>query len=302
MAVPADHGRVVALLGAGGVGGALALRLAGAGHRVVCIARAESAAAIARDGLTLEHSGRVISARPEARERLEEAVDLLVVAVKAPDLERALERIDPAAVNGGAVLPLLNGLEHVDVVRAHLGRRVVAGSISRFEAYRVSPTRIVQATAGGVVTMASGDLPRLQLERAAAALEQAGFETRIWESESAVLWDKAARLAVLAVVTALTQRPVGELREDPEWRPLLETAIAEACAVAAADGVALDEAAQWAIIDGMAPTLTTSTARDVAAGRPSELDAIAGAVVRAGARHGVPCPTLEELLGRCLAS
>ena len=89
--------------------------------------------------------------------------------------------------------------------------------------------------------------------------------------------------------------PIGELRNDPEWRPRLQEAVDETCAVAAGEGVSLTAAAQWEIIDAMPPDLTSSTARDVAVGRPSELDAITGAAVRAGRRLGVPMPTLERL-------
>ena len=121
-----------------------------------------------------------------------------------------------------------------------------------------------------------------------------------------MLWEKLARQAPMAAATAATQRPVGELRSDPEWRARLVEAIAETCAVAAADGVPLRPGAEWEIIESMPPQLTSSTARDIAAGRHSELDAITGAAVRAGRRLGVPTPALEQLLAaaeeRCRAS
>jgi 2-dehydropantoate 2-reductase len=275
------------------------VRLAEAGVAVICVARPETAAAIAHEGLTLEAAGRTLRAQPEAVERLAEPVDLLLVTVKAPHLDASLDRVEASA---GVVLPLLNGLEHVTAIRARLGRRVAPGSISRFEAYRDGPTRIVQTTMSGVVTMASDDLSRADLERAAELLGRAGLQTAVSTSEKAVLWEKVARLAVLSPATALTQRPVAELAADPEWRPVLVAAIAEACAVAAADGAPLATEAHWAIIDAMPETLTTSTARDVAAGRPSELDAITGAVIRAGRRLGVATPTLDDLLGQCRAS
>ena len=288
----------VAVLGPGAVGGALAVRVERSGRRVVCVARRETARALVSDGLTLDGAGPALRARPAAVERLTEPVDLLLVAVKAPELEAALARIEAPA---GLVLPLMNGLDHIGTIRARLGRRVAAGSISRFEAYREGRTRIVEASGPGVVTMASEEASTTDLGRAAELLARAGVEAHILESEKAVLWDKAARLAVLAAATAATGRPVGELRADSEWRPLLETGLEEACAVASADGAPASPAEQWAIIDSLPASLTTSTARDVAAGRPSELDAITGAVVRAGRRLGVPTPTLEELLRRCPA-
>ena len=118
----------------------------------------------------------------------------------------------------------------------------------------------------------------------------------VGHDERAALWEKGARLAVLAAATVASGLAVGPLRADDAWRPRLVDALREACAVAAADGVALDAAAQWAIIGAMPDDLTTSAARDAAAGRPTELDAITGSVVRAGARLGVPTPELAALL------
>ncbi len=294
--------RRVAVLGPGGVGGALAVHLARSGLDVVCVAGPETAAAIRRDGLALDRRGETLAARPRAVDRLTEPVDLVLVAVKAPALDDALARIEPEAVADAAVVPLLNGLEHVGRIRARLGNRVAAGSIGRLEAYRAAPTRIVQTTAAPVVSLASADLAPERLRELAGALERAGIEVRLLDSEPAVLWEKAARLAPLAALTALTGRSIGEVRSDPELRPLLRQAIAEAAAAAAADGVPVDADEQLALVDGIAPETTTSTARDVAAGRPSELDAIAGAVVRAGRRLGVPTPTLDGILERCRAS
>jgi 2-dehydropantoate 2-reductase len=276
----------VAVLGPGAVGGVFAVPLALAGFRVVCIAPPETAAAIGRDGLTLVRRGDEARARPEAVEELDEPVDVLLVTVKAPALEEALERV---RADAAIVVPLLNGLEHVHRIRALLAGRVVAGTVGRLEAYREGPTTIAQTTGVPVVTLA----PDTDV---AGVFEAAGAEVRAGASERAVLWEKVARLAPLAAATALTQETVGDLRIDPDWRIRLEAGVTEACGIAAADGVALDPAAQWAIIDAMPPDLTTSTARDVAAGRPSELDAITGAVVRAGRRLRVAAPMLERLL------
>ncbi len=291
----------VAVLGPGGVGGALAVRLALAGHRVVCVATPPTAAAIRREGITLELAGEELHAGPDVAERLDEPVDLLLVTVKATGLEDGLRRVEKGAVAGGVVLPLLNGLEHVAAVRDELGRRVAAGSIAGIEAFRETRTRIVQPARTPRVAVASADLEPDVLGRALEPLRDAGVELRSCESEAEVLWEKAARLAVLAPVTALTQRSVGEVRSDPEWRPNMEAAIAEACEIATADGAPTRPEAQWEIIDSMPYTLSTSAARDVAAGNPSEIDAITGGVVRAGTRLDVRCPALVELYERCRA-
>ena len=117
--------------------------------------------------------------------------------------------------------------------------------------------------------MASASLPRGELESAAGLLRNARIEVRVGQDEKRVLWNKLARIAPLAAATAASGRTVGELRDDPSWRPRLESGIVETCAVALADGVALRPSAQWAIIDEIADETTTSAARDVAAGRLS---------------------------------
>ncbi len=288
----------VAVLGPGAVGGALAVHLSLAGHHVVCVTRRESAEPIIANGLTLELGEEKATAWPEVVELLGDPVDLLLVTVKAPALDKALSRVARDAVADGVVVSLLNGLEHVGTIRTRLGAKTAAGSVSRFQAYRDGPAHIVQLTETLVVTAASDDLSADDLTAALAPLAAAGVDVRVEASERAVLWEKAARLGPLAAVTALSRRPVGELRTDPDWRPLLDAAIDESCAVASADGVPLAPSDQWAIVDAMADDLTTSTARDVAAGTPSELDAIAGAISRAGRRHGVPTPTLDSLLAK----
>jgi 2-dehydropantoate 2-reductase len=291
----------VGVLGPGAVGGALAVHLASAAVHVVCVPRPEAVQVLALAGLTLEvDGGSPIVARPEVAAELVRPVALLLVTVKSYGLEEAIERVDPAAVADGVVVPLLNGLEHVDVLRARFGDRVATGSISRFEAYRVGRYQIIQETPSAVVTLASGHLT-VELEQAAGLLLRGGLEVRLEVDEKEVLWRKAARLSVLAAATSASGRTVGALRDDPSWRDRLRTAIGEACAIAAADGVPLAADAQWRIIGDLDADLTTSTARDVAAGKPSELDAITGAVVRAGERLGVPCPVLAGLYAEAKA-
>lgn len=287
--------RTVAILGPGAVGGSLAVRLLLSGVHTICVARAETVGLIALAGLVLESRTETLTARPEVVEHLEKPVDLLLVTVKAPALDEALERIDPEAVATGLVLPLLNGLEHMEPLRERFGGRVAAGSISHYQAYRAGRVQIIEGTAAPVVTMASDELPRSDLEQVADLLRQTRIDVRVGQSEKRVLWHKLARIAPLAAATAASGRTVGELRHDIAWRPRLERAVGEACAVAKADGVGLTVAGQWTIIDDMADETTTSAARDVVAGRRSELDAIVGAVLRAGDRLGVSCPALTEL-------
>jgi 2-dehydropantoate 2-reductase len=279
----------VGVLGPGAVGGVLAVGLARAGIRVVCIARPDTAKLIDREGLTLKHLDDIETARPEATTELQERVELLLVTVKAPSLDDASERV---RVPAKTVVPLLNGIEHMQTLRERLpGSRVVAGSIGWIEAWLERPGTIVQNTPRVLMTLASDTD-----EATAELLRASRSEVRVNGTEAAVLWEKLARQAPVAAATTASQRPIGELRSDPEWRERLEHAIEETCAIATADGVPLSPDAQWKLIESMPPKLTSSTARDVAAGRPSELDAISGAAVRAAHRLGVAAPALEGLL------
>jgi 2-dehydropantoate 2-reductase len=284
-----------AVLGPGAVGGSLAVRLANAGVQVICIAHPEAAGLVALAGLVVESPEGTLTARVEVVEQLARPVDLLLVTVKAPGLDDAIERVDPSVVERGVVVPLLNGLEHMDVLKARFDGRVAAGSISHFQAYRPGRVQIIEATVAPVVTIASESLSRAEVEAAADLIRRGRIDVRVGQNEKRVLWHKLARIAPLAAVTSVSGRPVGELRTDPKWRPKLDAALVETCAVAEADGVSLRPAAQWAIIEEMADETTTSAARDVVAGRRSELDAIVGGVLRTAERLDVPCPTLTEL-------
>lgn len=302
-----DISEPIAVLGLGGIGGMLAARTG-----ALCIGTERSVRAIRERGLTLKHAGSTIVAHPEARDRLEHPVSLLVVCVKAYDLDAALDHVAPEALGGALVLPLLNGLEHVEQLRARFQGAsysllqappaAAAGSVGLVSASSPEPGFVVQATPGAArINAASRDVDRERLAAALAPLSVPGIEVVLGDDEREVLWEKAARLAVLAAATVASARTVGELRDDPPWCERMRTALDEAVAVAAAGGVALTASAQWAMIQTMPPTLTTSAARDAAAGRPTELDAITGAVVRAGRRLGVPVPALESLLTEAVA-
>jgi len=290
------------VLGLGGVGGLVAARTG-----ALCVGTERTVDAIRSDGLRLVHGDESILVRPWAGRRLETQVSVLVVAVKAYDLDAALDRVAPEAIADALVLPLLNGLEHVEAARAWADSAcnsllqahplVAAGSIGGVSAMSPEPGVVVQATGGAAtIRAASRALEPPALAARLAPLAVPGIEVVVGESESEVLWEKAARLAVLAAATAASGETVGALRADAAWRTRIRAALDESCRVAVAEGVELDAAAQWEIIESLPADLTTSSARDAAAGRQTELDAITGSVVRAGARLGVPTPVLAGLL------
>ena len=289
--------RSIAILGPGGVGGflAAALERAGSAERVSLVAREATAEAITRNGLHVR-SVRLgeFAARPEVVDSLAGPVDALLVATKAVGLERALERV--AGLEPGIVLPLLNGLDHLDLLRERYGPRAVAGSI-RIESTRVAPGEIEQTSPFLRVDMASADAAmRAPMVELADLLEHAGVPARILDSEAQAMWGKLVRLNAIACATSAWDLPLGEIRGDPERRAALEACVREAAAVARAEGASVDPADTMAELDDAHAELRTSMQRDIAAGREPELDAIPGSVLRAAARHGLACPEIERLV------
>jgi 2-dehydropantoate 2-reductase len=291
----------IAVLGPGGVGGLLAGSLERGGSEVVVVARESTVAVIAREGLHVQSVtfGDFV-ARPRALARLDEPVDALLVATKAGGLTSALERV---AVEPGVVLPLLNGLDHIGVLRERFAPgSVLAGSI-RVEADRPQPGVVVHTSPFLLVSMASGDPAAEPAMRALAdTLSAAGVPVRVSDSEADVMWSKLVRLNALACVTSAYDVLLGEIRATPQFHADLVGAIEEACAVGRAEGAKdIDPARAIAELEAAHDTLGSSMQRDIAAGREPELDAIPGAVLRAGARHGIPCPTIERLVGTIAA-
>ncbi len=284
----------IAILGPGGVGGFLAGALDRAGEDVTIVAREETAEALARDGLEVR-SVRLgeFDAKPRAVARLTDDVDVLVVATKSTGLEEALDRVigEP-----GLVVPLLNGLDHLDLLRARYGPRAVAGTI-RIEGTRVATGVIEQTSPFLRIDLASDHpAPRPRMAQFVDVLRAAEVPARLGDTEAQVLWDKLVRLNAIACTTSAWGVPLGEVRNHPRRRLLLEGAVEEAAAVAQSEGATIAVGTVMEEIYEAHAELVSSMARDIEAGRPNELDAIPGSVLRHAWRHGIECPTIEELV------
>ncbi|RLG57581.1 MAG: ketopantoate reductase family protein, partial [Hadesarchaea archaeon] len=282
-----------AVLGPGAVGGFIAAMLWRSGISVTCISKEETAKVISKQGIQIESVAfGNFTAHPRAVVQLDHEPDVLFITTKATTLREAMKKADPNLLAGAIIVPLLNGLEHMQILRAHYGKRVVAGSIS-IEVSRRGVNKVVHGTPFARVKLASdGDVPADRLEEIAKMLSNAGIEAKVLKSEAAVLWEKLVRLNAIACTTSASGHPLGFVKSDPWWRKQLEGCVHEGAAVATAEGVKTDPKTVMAQIDALPDTLTTSMQRDISAGREPELDAIAGAVIRAGARHGIACPTI----------
>ncbi|MGC2373043.1 MAG: ketopantoate reductase C-terminal domain-containing protein, partial [Solirubrobacteraceae bacterium] len=173
---------------------------------------------------------------------------------------------------------------------------VVAGTI-RVEADRPRAGVVVHTSQFLRVDMASHEpSAREPMGRLASMLSDAGVPARVGDSEAQVMWSKLVRLNALACTTSAYDKLLGEIRSTPELRADLVGAIEEGCAVARAEGASIPSDDPLGELAAAHDTLGSSMQRDIAAGRPPELDAIPGSVLRAAARHDIQCPTIERLV------
>jgi 2-dehydropantoate 2-reductase len=286
----------VAVLGPGGIGGLLAALLARRGDHVTCLARTATAAHLAEHGLELR-SPTLGDAKVtvEAATRLDQPVDVVFVTVKATQLEAGVDAVPPEVLGDGLVVPFLNGIDHMGWLRRRYpADQVVAGTI-RIESTRVSPGVIEHASSFAVVELAAAEPSRRdQVEALAARLAETGLDVTVRDDEAATLWSKLSVLAPIALVTTWTAAPLGEARAR-HADELLAVA-REIVTVARADGVDLDEAATLAILERVPDAMRSSMQKDAAAGRPIELDAIGGAVLRGAERAGTEAPVTARLV------
>ncbi|WP_377274475.1 ketopantoate reductase family protein [Peterkaempfera sp. SMS 1(5)a] len=285
----------MAVLGPGGVGGLIGALLAHAGHRVICLAGEQTAAVLHREGLHVD-SGQYgeLTAPVEADTELREPVDAVFVTVKQTALAEALDRVPAEVVGSAVVVPLLNGVDHLALLRERFpSARVVAGTI-RVEATRVSPGRITHTSPFANLELAA------PVEEFAELLRQAGLGVTVREDESAMLWDKLAFLAPFALLTTRHQTDVGTVRSL--HRPELLTVLDEIAAVARAAGAPVTAEGLLSFFDRVPETMKSSMQRDAEVGRPLELDAIGGAVLRAAAAHGIPTPATARLVAEVAQS
>ena len=286
----------IAVVGAGGVGGYFGGRLAQAGHDVTFIARGHHMEAMLRDGLRVESINGNFAVSPvQATDNPEKvgAVDLVVVGVKAWQIPETAARLGPMLGPQTLVLPLQNGLEASAQLAEVLDPAAVLGGLCAIYSYITAPGCIRHIGIDPWVTL--GALNPGQADRLAEvqrALQQPGITVNIAPDIRVPLWEKFLLLR-WGVVGAVCRVPAGVLRSLPPILGLMDQAGREVLQVADRQGIAVASDAlqrSRAILDSLPAVATTSLQRDIMEGRPSELDAQAGALVRLGQQVGVATP------------
>ncbi|GAA0264998.1 ketopantoate reductase family protein [Actinomadura nitritigenes] len=285
----------VAVLGPGGVGGLLAALLARAGHRVICLAGEPTAATLLRTGISVRSAQfGDFTAKVEADTELTEPVDLCLITCKQTALEAALRRVPPAAVDDGLIVPLLNGVEHPDLLCRRFRPELVAPAVIRVESTRVAPGLIEHGSPFTDIDLAGDAVPPERLDAVAAMLNAAGVRTKVQPDQTATLWRKMSFLAPMALLTTRHGLSIGELR-SARRQELLEL-VEETTTVGRAFAPEINADAVMRAYDDFLPETKSSMQRDAEAARPLELDAIGGALLRAADRQSVQAPITRRLV------
>jgi 2-dehydropantoate 2-reductase len=290
----------IAIFGTGGAGGYFGAQLAHAGEDVTFIARAEHLRAIRAEGLRVETpKGEIIIHPANATDDPAQVgtVDAVLVGVKTWQVAEAARAMRPMMTTETLVVPLQNGVEAAAQLAEVLGEGHVlsglCGTISRV----VAPGRILSLGETNFIKFGEPDNHRSErAERLRQAFERAGVKAEVPSDIRVAVWEKFIFVAPYGGVGAVSRAPAGVIRGLPETRRMLEKGMREILEVAKARHIHLPEGIvekSLGLVDSLAPASTTSLQRDIAAGRPSELDAWNGAVVRLGTEAGVPTPLHE---------
>jgi len=296
----------IAVIGAGAVGGYFGGRLAASGNDVVFLVR----------GKTLEvlRSGplRVKSIKDDFEVRVRatndpaeiEAPDAVLVAVKAWQVPEAAEAIRKMRAENFVVVPLQNGMEAPQQLAAVLGTDRVAGGLCRIVAEASRPGEIHHRSAEPSIEF--GELEPLRnperLEQLRDAFSAAKVRCQIPRDITLAMWEKFLFI-MWGSLGAVTRLPIGPIRSSPELRARLVAALQEVAAIARAHGKNLNAetiSKTLALLDAQPAETTSSMQRDIMSGRPSELEAQTGAVVRFGQRTGIATPVHDSIYAELL--
>jgi 2-dehydropantoate 2-reductase len=292
----------ILVLGAGAIGGYFGGRLAEAGADVTFLVRPARQQTLRAQGLVVKSPAGDIQRPVETvlADGIRDPYDVVLLTAKAYDLAAAIEAIAPAMGPESAVLPLLNGLLHIDALSARFGKERVLGGACYIGA-ALSPEGHVMHN-GQLAVLTFGELAGGLSSRTAAISAEFGkasFKTVASEDILQVMWEKFVMLSTLAAMTTLTHAHVGEILAAAEGERTMLAMLAEAEAAAAANGHPVGaEAAQRTrkMLTDRTSAFTASMRHDMEGGRPTESDHIIGDMIRRAAAAKVPTPLLQMAL------
>jgi 2-dehydropantoate 2-reductase len=296
----------IAVIGAGAVGGYFGGHLAANGNDVTFLVRGKTFEALRAGPLRVKSINGNFEVRVAAtNEPAEIDADVVLVAVKAWQVPDAAAVIQKMAGRDSVVVPLQNGMEAPAQLAAVLGPGRVAGGLCRIVAETTGPGEIDHY--GAEPSIDFGELEPLRnaerLEQLRDAFTAAKVRCQIPHDISEAMWEKFLFITPWGSLGAVTRSPVGPIRSTPELRARLVTGLEEVAQIARAQGKNLDAKTMsktLAILDGLPAETTSSMQRDIMKGRPSELKAQTGCVVRFGKKTGVPTPVHHSIYAELL--
>jgi 2-dehydropantoate 2-reductase len=286
----------IGIIGAGAMGGLFGAKLSLAGEEVwLYDHNTNKIFAIQEAGLTITDANETIETRPKASTDLAAigVCDLVLIFVKARSTLAAAEAAKNLAGNRTAILTLQNGYGNAEQLTAILGsHRVLVGTTAQGSTF-TAPGRVFHGGCGETVIGEFGGGISPRLKDIAAIFSRAGIITSTTDCIAPHIWAKLIINAGINALTAITRLPNGQLANYPETRELVELCVAEAVAVARTAKIALpfpDPLAKvWSVVAATSNN-RSSMLQDIANCRPTEVDAINGAIVREGNKHGVATP------------
>jgi len=298
----------ITIFGTGGVGGFFGGRLAQAGEDVTFIARGEHLNAIKANGLRVDSTeGDFVIYPARATDDVGQAgeTELVILGVKAWQVPEAARAIKAIVGSKTTVLPLQNGVEAVPQLVDELGQENVIGGLCRIVSFVVGPGHIRHA--GFKPSIIIGELDNRttdRITRIEEVFKRAGLDITVARDIQVALWTKFLFIASFSGVGAMANAPAGVIRKDPKWRTQIVNAMEEIYALAHARGIKLppdsvDNVMRF--VDSLPEDATSSMQRDIATGKPSELEAQNGAVVRMAHESNFDVPT-HELIYKTLAA
>lgn len=294
------------VVGAGAVGSFYGAMLARAGQAVTLVGRAPHVQAIQQHGLQLHMGGRVETVAVAATTTLQalRGARLVLVCVKSGDTEAVAQQMAPLLDADALVLSLQNGVDNAATLARHLRQPVVPAAV--YVATEMPAPGVVQHHGRGDLLIGPRDAAgaadaglQQRLQAVVALFARAGVAVRITADVMDALWRKLLVNCAYNAISALTQQPYGRMAALPAVRELQRTVVQEVLAVAQAEGrpLGLDEAlAAVAQIAQAMPQQRSSTAQDLARGKPTEIDQLNGLIVRRGAAFGIATPANQALL------
>jgi 2-dehydropantoate 2-reductase len=289
----------ILIVGAGAVGGYFGGRLAQAGRDVTFLVRPSRAKQLSRDGLRIisPHGDAVLTPKLVSADKIDTPYNLVFLSVKAYALEPAMNDFAAAVGQETMILPVLNGMRHIDLLTKRFGEHAVIGGVCLVAAEIDDQGRIVQfADFQQLIYGERNGQTTPRLEMLDATLQGAGFDARLSPDIMQAMWEKWVQLASLGAITCLMRGAIGEIVAAPGGADLSLKVLDESTTVATACGHKPSEAflsRHTAAMTAPGSSLTSSMYRDLRKGAPVEVDHILGDFIERGAEHGVATPLLK---------